>query len=85
MDFFTAYKNDKLESSRNPETFLPEYKNMFNGRNPVIKDIWYNSDQKSALTNAITRSYSAVFDECKKYSIFPMQYCLEMDLVANSA
>lgn len=83
MDFLTQYKNDKLENSRDVLTYLPEYKNVANQHNPVINDIWKTDADRGKITAALQKSYTSVFDLCKTKKIFPMQYCLEMDLVAN--
>ena len=83
MDFLTQYKNDKLENSRNEFSYLPEYKNVLNSHNPVINDIWKTESERSQITNALQKSYSAAFEACKSKNLLPMQYCLEMDLIAN--
>ena len=83
MDFLTQYKNDKLEHSRDVTTFLPEYKNVVNQHNPVINDIWETAVEREKISTALQKSYTSIFDLCKTKKIFPMQYCLEMDLVAN--
>lgn len=84
MDFLTQYKNDSLDASRNPVNHLPEYKNIVNSRNSVINDIWPKDTDKQQVTNALKQSYTKAFDICKSKKIFPMQYCLEMDLVAKN-
>lgn len=83
MDFLTQYKNDKLANSRNPLTYLPEYKNILNINNSVINDIWKTESERLQITNALQKSYTSVFDVCKLRRVFPMQYCLEMDLISN--
>ena len=84
MDFLTQYKNDSLKNSRNSTTHLPEYKNTINMRNSVINDIWSTFESKQNVTDALNQSYSKTFELCKTKNILPMQFCLEMDLVANS-
>ena len=84
MDFLTQYKNDSLKNSRNSTTHLPEYKNTINMRNLVINDIWSTFESKQNVTDALNQSYSKTFELCKTKNILPMQFCLEMDLVANS-
>lgn len=83
MDFLTQYKNDSLDASRDSSSFLPQYKNIVNSRNSVINDLWPQDSDKQLVTNALAQSYSKVFDVCKIKKLFPMQYCLEMDLVAK--
>lgn len=83
-DFFTPYSRDKLNKSRNPITFLPEYKNTLNTKNPVIKSIFDSEEKKNALKAQLINSYTKFFNYLKEYNLFPMQYCLEMDLTTSS-
>ena len=39
--------------------------------------------KKNELKNYLGRSYSQFFEYVKRYGLLSMQYCLEMDLVAN--
>lgn len=82
-DFLTQYKNDKLNNSRNSITHLPEYKNDANQHNPVINAIWATQAEKADLSLKLKESYSKLFDFCATHKLYPMQYCLEMDLVAG--
>ena len=82
-DFLTQYKNDKLSNSRNALTYLPEYKNDANQHNPVINAIWATQAEKADLSLKLKESYSKLFDFCATHKLYPMQYCLEMDLVAS--
>lgn len=83
-DFLTQYKNDKLANSRNSTNYLPEYKNDANQHNPVINSIWDSDDKRRDLSSKLKQSYSKLFDYCAAYKLYPMQYCLEMDLVAST-
>lgn len=83
-DFLTQYKNDKLSNSRNPITQLPEYKNNANQYNPVINSIWNSETSRCELSSKLKQSYSKLFEYCAAYKLYPMQYCLEMDLVAST-
>ena len=83
-DFLTQYKNDKLSNSRNSITFLPEYKNDANQHNPVINSIWDSEAKRSILSDKLKQSYSKLFEFCAVHKLYPMQYCLEMDLVAST-
>ena len=82
-DFLTQYKNENLKASRNIHTYLPEYKNDANQRNPVINSIWETQQAKDDLSSKLKQSYSNLFEFCASHKLYPMQYCLEMDLVAN--
>ena len=82
-DFLTQYKNDNLKSSRSAPTYLPEYKNEANQHNPVINTIWASQQDKAELSSKLKESYSKLFEFCAPHKLYPMQYCLEMDLVAN--
>ncbi len=82
-DFLTQYRNDRLCDSRNSTTHLPEYKNDANQYNPVINSIWDNDVKRRELSNKLKQSYSKLFEYCAAYKLYPMQYCLEMDLVAS--
>jgi len=81
-DFFTPYKNGKLEKSRNAETCLPEYSGEIKRSNAVIKAVFNTEDKIRELQQNLKQSYSKLFDYTKQYGLLPMQYCLEMDLVA---
>lgn len=83
-DFFTPYLNDKLENSRDSESFLPKYKTSVKRNNPVIGDIWKREEDLQELESKMSCSYSKQFDYLKNYGFFIMQYCLEMDLVGKS-
>lgn len=83
-DFLTQYKNENLSSSRNQYTYLPEYKNDTNLHNPVINSIWDSEPKRADLSNMLKQSYSKLFDYCAAHKLYPMQYCLEMDLVASA-
>lgn len=83
-DFLTQYKNDKLSNSRSATTYLPEYKNDANQHNPVINSIWDSEAKRSDLSAKLKQSYSKLFEYCAVYKLYPMQYCLEMDLVASA-
>lgn len=85
MDFLTQYKNDTLKNSRNPITYLPEYKGVLKEHNPVIDDIWKTAEERNSISTVLSHAYSRIFDLCKTKHIFPMQYCLEMDLIASVA
>lgn len=80
-DFFTPYKNGKLDESRHPETFLPEYSNR-TSQNKVIQYLFDSEEKRGELENYLKKSYTQFFDFAKGYGLLPMQYCLEMDLVA---
>ena len=80
-DFFTPYKNGKLDESRNAETFLPEYSGRFSD-NKVLRYLFNSRELIDLLENHLTKSYSQFFEFVKEYDLLPMQYCLEMDLVA---
>lgn len=80
-DFFTPYKNTKLEDSRNAETYLPEYKGLASN-NKVIQFLFDTPEKKSTLEYYLSKSYTQFFDFAKSYILLSMQYCLEMDLVA---
>lgn len=82
-DFLTQYKNDSLKNSRNELTCLPEYKNEANQHNPVINAIWDSPQAKVELSSKLKESYSKLFEFCATNRLYPMQYCLEMDLVAS--
>ena len=82
-DFLTPYKNGKLKNSRNTCTWLPEYKNEVNQTNPVISSIWDSGPKISELSDKLKQSYSKLFEYCSAYKLYPMQYCLEMDLIAS--
>ncbi len=83
MDFLTQYENDSLKNSRNPVTYLPQYKGVLKEHNSVINDVWNNTLERSAISVALSQTYSKILDLCKIKRIFPMQYCLEMDLIAS--
>lgn len=83
-DFLTQYKNDKLSNSRSATTYLPEYKNDANQHNPVINSIWDSGAKRNDLSDKLKQSYSKLFEYCAVYKLYPMQYCLEMDLVASA-
>ena len=83
-DFLTQYKKGTLSKSRNPTTFLPEYTNNANQNNPVINSIWDSTSKQSNLSYQLKLSYSRLFEYCAAYKLYPMQYCLEMDLVAST-
>lgn len=83
-DFLTQYKNDKLSNSRSAETYLPEYKNEANQHNPVINSIWDSEEKRGDLSGKLKQSYSKLFECCAAHKIYPMQFCLEMDLVAST-
>ena len=40
-------------------------------------------EKKDELKNYLGKSYSQFFEYVKRYGLLSMQYCLEMDLVAN--
>lgn len=82
-DFFTPYKNGNLESSRNQENSLPEYSGTLN-KNSVLNTIFDTQIIKDELLTKLNKSYSEFFEYTKLYNLLPMQYCLEMDLVANN-
>ena len=82
-DVLTEYKNGSLDASRNAETQLPEYKNVANQHNPVLNDLWASDQDKDNLSAALRTSYSKLFEFCKPHKLYPMQYCLEMDLIRN--
>ena len=82
-DVLTEYKNGSLDASRNAETQLPEYKNVANQHNPVLNDLWASDQDKDNLSAALRTSYSELFEFCKPHKLYPMQYCLEMDLIRN--
>ena len=83
-DFLTQYKNNKLSNSRNAVTYLPEYKNEANQHNPVINSIWDSDMKREDLSNKLKQSYSKLFEFCAVKKLYPMQYCLEMDLIAST-
>ena len=83
MDFLTQYKNDALKKSRNADDFLPEYKNILIENNPVINDL-FTPLEKQQLNIFLQQSYTSTFQYCQSKKVFPMQYCLEIDLVANA-
>lgn len=83
-DFLTQYKNDSLSKSRNAITYLPEYKNNANPHNPVINSIWDSQAKLDVLSTKLKQSYSKLFEHCAVHKLYPMQYCLEMDLVAST-
>lgn len=85
MDVLTAYQNGELDKSRAAETFLPMYTGELKSHNQVLEDLWQSQEEQQAIRQALQKSYTAVFDVCKKVNLFPMQYCLEMDLVENAA
>lgn len=80
-DFFTTYKNGKLDNSRNPETFLPEYSGEISN-NKVIQFVFDTEQKRAELRSYLGKSYTQFFDFAKGYGLLSMQYCLEMDLVA---
>ena len=80
-DFFTSYKNEKLEDSRDTETYLPKYKGTISN-NKVIQFLFDTQEKKAALEYYLSKSYTQFFDFAKDYGLLSMQYCLEMDLVA---
>ena len=82
-DFLSGYKNGKLVDSRTPPTFLPEYSTVLNSRNAVIIDCWSKEDEIKTLNQLLASSYTSLFEYCKSKKVFTMQYCLEMDLIAN--
>ena len=84
-DVFSQYKNGKMDKSRNPKTQLPEYSDTLNPHNPVINNLWSDRFDRTKLEQSLTGSYSKFFELCKSKKILPMQFCLEMDLVNNTA
>ena len=81
-DFFTTYKNGSLDASRVPNTFLPEYSGEISN-NKVIQFLFDTEIKKNELRTVLGKSYSQFFEYVKRYGLLSMQYCLEMDLVAN--
>lgn len=81
-DFFTPYKNERLDASRAIETFLPEYSGEVS-RNKVIEFLFNTDAKKNELRTYLGKSYSQFFEFVKGYGLLSMQYCLEMDLIAN--
>ena len=81
-DFFTPYKNGRLDASRAIETFLPEYSGEVS-RNKVIEFLFNTDAKKNELKTYLGKSYSQFFEFVKEYGLLSMQYCLEMDLIAN--
>lgn len=82
-DSFVDYsENNNLEKSRD-SNFLPKYSNELKIKNDIIDDIWNSKIEKEKVNEALSKSYSQFFDVCAKKKVFPMTYCLEMDLVAN--
>ena len=81
-DFFTSYKNGKLDESRNSETGLPEYSGIVSN-NKVIQYVFDTAEKREALEYYLGKSYTQFFDFVKSYGLLSMQYCLEMDLVAS--
>lgn len=82
-DVLTQYKNGSLDASRNAETQLPEYNNIANLHNLVLNDLWPSNQDKDNLSAALRASYAKLFKFCRPHKLYPMQYCLEMDLVSN--
>ena len=82
-DVFLPYKNGKLMDSRNSETFLPEYSNTLNRRNPVLNAVFNTEELKDKLEEYVNQSYTKFVNYIEKYNMLSMQYCLEMDLVAT--
>ena len=80
-DFFTPYKNAKLDASRNADTCLPEYSGAI-ANNKVIQFLFDTERKRTDLQKSLGQSYSKFFDLAKTYGLLPMQYCLEMDLIA---
>ena len=80
-DFFTGYKNDSLEMSRNEETWLPEYSGTLTNSKAI--QAVFDETTRKVLQSYLNASYTQFFDYVKSYGFLPMQYCLEMDLVAN--
>ncbi|MDD7256545.1 ATP-dependent endonuclease [Bullifex porci] len=81
-DFFTNYKNGSLDASRRENNCLPEYSGEVSN-NKVIQFIFNTETKKQELRTFLGKSYSSFFNYAKKYGLLSMQYCLEMDLVAN--
>ena len=81
-DFFTPYKNGKLDESRNNETGLPEYSSKASN-NKVIQYVFDTTEKREALEYSLGKSYTQFFDFAKAYGLLSMQYCLEMDLVTS--
>lgn len=81
-DFFTTYKHGSLDASRNGNNYLPEYSGEVSN-NKVIQFLFDTDEKKDELKNYLGKSYSQFFEYVKRYGLLSMQYCLEMDLVAN--
>lgn len=81
-DFFTTYKNGSLSESRNENNFLPEYSGEVSNHK-VIQSLFDTDEKKEELKDYLGKSYSQFFGYVKRFGFLSMQYCLEMDLVAN--
>ncbi len=84
-DVLSNYRNNELEQSRDTQTFLPLYQATLGWRNPVLKDLWVTEAERNSYEENLSNSYSKLFTYCKQKHLLTMQYCLEMDLVANKA
>lgn len=83
-DVITPYLNSELKKSRNKKNKLPLYKNEIKENDPVIDDLW-SSKKMEQLKQIVKKSYTQLYDFCSQNRVYVMQYCLEMDLVANNA
>lgn len=82
-DFFTEYKEDSLDESRDSITGLPEYKTVLNETN-ILRDFLQTTNQKEAVLNALNgKVYKRIFDVLKPYKFYTMMYCLDMDMTCS--
>ena len=84
-DVLSNYINSELEKSRDKKKYLPMYSPTLGWRNSVLKDLWSTKSERTVYEMNLSKSYSNLFDFCKQKHLLTMQYCLEMDLVANKA
>lgn len=82
-DFFTTYKNGKLDSSRNTTTYLPEYSGDITN-NKVNNHLFPTENERDQLKYFLGQSYTMFFEYVKRFDLLPMAYCLEMDLISSN-
>lgn len=83
-DFFVPYRNNILNESRNANTGLPIYANVLKSDNAIINDLFQLGSEKTVLKQKVNGNYRDFYNHLQQFHIFPMHYCLEMDLSCSS-